>query len=188
MKKGLGEKVLGWFVVEEGADAGAVVDEAPAVEAPAVPMPMPVPMHMPMTVPGVPDEERARLATVLSLIESLPDEASLEVKRTIVGASLEAFGISIEGILVSGERALSALDSQVSRAQSRTRDVLGQAESRIAKLTSEIEEVRRSMDAEVTAQQESARAVATEKARVGAVLDFFGASARVAPPRLVRLK
>ena len=140
---------------------------------------------------GVADEERDRLTKVLSLLESLPEEASIDVKRAIVGASLEAFGVSIDRILVTGEGALSALDGYVVDGQSRTREVLTQAESRIAKLTSEIEEVRRLMDVQVAAQQELSRAATTEKARVRTVLDFFasGSSTRTATaPRLVRLK
>ena len=149
---------------------------------------------------GVSDEERDRLTKVLSLLESLPEEASIDVKRAIVGASLEAFGVSIDRILVTGEGALSALDGYVVEGQGRTREVLGEAESRIAKLTAEIAEVRRLMDVQVTAQQELARAATTEKARVRAVLDFFAsgsASAGRAAPRpgdaapaarLVRLK
>ena len=141
---------------------------------------------------GVADDERDRLTKVLSLVESLPEEASIDVKRAIVGASLEAFGVSIDRILVTGEGALSALDSYVLEGQSRTRDVLTQAESRIAKLTSEIEEVKRLMDVQVAAQQELSRAASNEKARVRTVLDFFatGSTGRgvAAAPRLVRLK
>jgi hypothetical protein len=125
------------------------------------------------------------------LVEALPDEASIEVKRAIVGASLEAFGISIDRILVTGEGALGALDGYVVAGQTRTKEVLAQGEARIAKLTAEIAEVRRLMDVQVAAQHELARATANEKARVRIALEFFddGASARAAPaPRLVRLK
>jgi hypothetical protein len=201
------------FVVQEDAgeesDASAKADrddlaeelaEAPAVRAPA-------PVRAPVVAPGnmhdarsfgavyreagVSDEERDRLTKVLALLESLPDEASIDVKRSIVGASLEAFGVSIDRILVTGEGALSALDGYAASGQTRTRDVLTQAESRIAKLSSEIEEVRRLMDVQVAAQQELARAVTTEKARVRTVLEFFASgsgASRAAPPRLVRLK
>ena len=123
-------------------------------------------------------------------------EESLRVRREVIdkrgiAASLEAFGVSIDRILVTGEGALAALDGHVVAGQKRTKDVLTQAESRIATLTAEIEEVRRLMDVQVAAQQELARATATEKARVRTVIDFFdhGGSGRViAPPRLVRLK
>ena len=220
MKKGIGDKVLGWFVVQEdtepGADTQAEEEEETAEQLAAEPAPPPAPRRVPPRAPpcapavapgsvhdarafgavyraaGVADEERDRLTKVLSLVESLPEEASIEVKRAIVGASLEAFGVSIDKILVTGEDALSALDGYVVEGQSRTREVLTQAESRIAKLTSEIEEVRRLMDVQVTAQQELSRAATTEKARVRTVLDFFaiGSQGRASAgaPRLVRLK
>ena len=219
MKKGIGDKVLGWFVVQEDAepeaethaDADALAEDL-ADEPAHAPVPRRAPPRAtalaPVVAPGsvhdarafgavyraagVGDEERDRLTKVLSLLESLPEEASIEVKRAIVGASLEAFGVSIDGILVTGEGALSALDGYVVEGQGRTREVLTQAESRIAKLTSEIEEVRRLMDVQVAAQQELSRAATTEKARVRTVLDFFAAGSQgravAAPPRLVRLK
>lgn len=222
MKKGIGDKVLGWFIVQDDAEASATAEAAPAAEAELdealADEPTPVrpraPSRPAVVAPGsvhdarafgavyrsagVSDDERDRLAKVLSLVESLPAEASLDVKRSIVGASLEAFGVSIDRILVTGEGALSALDGYVASGQDRTREVLGDAEARIAKLTKEIEEVRRLMDVQVAAQQELARAVTTEKARVRTVLDFFAAhpAGRAAPrpgdapsaPRLVRLK
>jgi len=213
MKKGIGDKVLGWFVVDEDAEATADAPASASASASA-PAPAPAPTRSPtparaspIVTPGhthdarafaavyrsagVADDERDRLTKVLSLVESLPAEASSDVKRAIVAASLEAFGVSIDRILVSGEGALAALDGYVVAGQNRTTEVLDQAEARIAKLTSEIDEVRRLMDVQVAAQQELARATATEKARVRVVLDFFdqGASGRAAPgPRLVRLK
>ncbi len=211
MKKGLGDKVLGWFVVQEDAEPKADT-EALAQELAEEPARAPAPKRAPAVPPvvtpgsvhdarafgavyraaGVADDERDRLGKVRSLLESLPEEASIDVKRAIVGASLEAFGVSIDGILVTGEGALTALDGYVATGQSRTREVLTQAESRIAKLTSEIEEVKRLMDVQVEAQQELSRAVTAEKARVRTVLDFFatGSTGRAvpAPPRLVRLK
>lgn len=205
MTKKLGDKVLGWFIVQDEADVDA---DVPVAAAPPPPPPPPTPL--PVVTPGhlhdarafsavyraagVNDEERERLAKVLTLLESLPQEASIDVKRAIVGASLEAFGVSIDGILVTGEGALAALDGYVTSGQTRTKEVLAQAEARITKLTSEIAEVRRLMDVQVAAQQELSRATTSEKARVRTVLDFFegtgasGSSAAQAAPRLVRLK
>ena len=154
MKKGIGDKVLGWFVVQEDSepnadtqtDAEALADEhvpppdqrrVPPREPASAPVVAPGSMHDARAfgavyrAAGVADEERDRLSKVLSLLESLPAEASIDVKRAIVGASLEAFGVSIERILVTGEGALSALDGYVVDGQSRTREVLTQAESRI---------------------------------------------------------
>ena len=212
--KGIGDKVLGWFVVQE-EDASADEEGAPASAPAPAPASAPAPApsfaraSAPAVVPGqthdarafgavyraagVDDVERERLTKVLSLVESLPDEASIDVKRSIVAASLEAFGVSIDRILVTGEGALAALDGHVVSGQNRMKEVLGQGESRIAKLTAEIDEVRRLMDVQRAAQQELTRAVTSEKARVRVVIDFFdhgtsGRSANDTAPRLVRLK
>ena len=125
---------------------------------------------------GVADAERERLARVVGLLESLPAEAGVEVKRAIVAASLQAFDVPIDRILVSGEAALAALDDHVSSGQQRTHDVLQQAEARVARLTNEIAEVRRLMEVQVAAQQELVRATGTERARIRVALDFFGGS------------
>jgi hypothetical protein len=213
MTKTIGDKVLGWFIVRDEAEVGAAgpPSEVPAAAVPARARAAAVavgPVVTPAVTPGQPHDARAfaavyrsagvaedgreRLGKVLALLESLPHEASTDVKRAIVGASLEAFGVSVDGILSTGAVALGALDAYVASGQIRTKEVLADAEARISKLTSEIGEVRRLMDVQLAAQQELARSVSTEKARVGAVLDFFGASAAgagaAATPRLVRLK
>lgn len=203
MKKGIGDKVLGWFIVNEDADADA--DTNPdenenandKVEREPVRAVAPAAVVAPGSAhdarafaavyraAGVDDVERDRLTKVLALVEALPSETSIDVKRSIVAASLEAFGVSIDRILVTGEGALAALDGYVVGGQNRTKEVLASAESRIAKLASEVEEVRRLMDIQVAAQQDLARATTNEKARVRVVLDFFdaGTSVRAAPRR-----
>lgn len=198
MSKGIGEKLLGLFIEEDVDDAAAVAaptrpsEEASAktskeakAERPTARPPLPPPVVAPGTVhdgrsftsvyqrAGLPDADRERLAKVIGLVETLPSEASPEVKRAIVGASLEAFGVPIEGVVHTGNGALAALDAYVIEGQRRTQEVLGQAEARIAKLSAEIEEVRRLMTVQAEAQQELVRSTATERARVRSVLDFF---------------
>ena len=190
MSKGIGEKLLGLFIEEEVEEAAVEPATArPHQEpAPARPRREP-PVAPPVVAPGathdgrsfaavyqrsgVPDADRERLAKVIGLVETLPSEASPEVKRAIVGASLEAFGVPIEGVVHTGNGALAALEAYVIEGQRRTQEVLGQAEARIAKLSAEIEEVRRLMTVQAEAQQELVRATATERARVRSVLDFF---------------
>src|SRR5262245_38850340 len=108
--KGIGEKVLGLFVVTE--------EEAPAAKPVVAKKPAPPPVIVPPGEPhdatafaqvyragGVAEEDRERLAKVVSLVESLPSEAPFEVKRTIVSASLAAFGVPIDGVLATGNGA-----------------------------------------------------------------------------------
>ncbi|MBS2018787.1 MAG: hypothetical protein JST00_38325 [Deltaproteobacteria bacterium] len=206
MSKGIGEKLLGLFIEEDVEDAAPEAAPPRSPEDPAAKTskearaerstarpPLPPPVVTPGAVhdgrsftavyqrAGLPDSDRERLAKVIGLVETLPSEASPEVKRAIVGASLEAFGVPIEGVVHTGNGALAALDAYVIEGQRRTQEVLGQAEARIAKLSAEIEEVRRLMTVQAEAQQELVRSTATERARVRSVLDFFdgarGASA-----------
>ncbi len=204
MSKGIGEKLLGLFIEEEKDPSEAPRTEEPAEreevqEAPKKTTPPPVrakapstPVATPVVSPGshhddasfamvyrragLPDSDRDRLAKVIGLVESLPSEATPEVKRAIVGASLSAFGVPIDGVVGTGNAAVAALDAYVIEGQRRTQEVLEDAESRIAKLTAEIQEVRRLMTMQVESQQELARATATERARVRVAIDFFDAS------------
>lgn len=125
--KQLGEKVLGLFVVREEDDDVPVetVEEAPPPPAP----------------PGPIDEVKK----VMDLIASLPEGAPLEMKRAIVTASLEAFGIRIDRVLASAAQAERALEAQARR-----------------------------IDLEIAKQQEAAKAVARERAGLRAVGGFFG--------------
>jgi hypothetical protein len=122
---------------------------------------------------GLPDADRDRLAKVIALVGSLPSEASPDVKRAIVSASLRAFGVPIDGVVSTGNAAVAALDAYVTEGERRTKDVLSDAEARITKLTAEIEAVRHLMAMQVDAQRELVRATSTERARVRVAVDFF---------------
>lgn len=204
MSKGIGEKLLGLFIEEE-VDSTAKPEVEPEVE-PVKAKPAPrAPVSPPVVAPGavhdggsfaavyrragLPDAERDRLTKVIGLVESLPSEATPEVKRAIVGASLEAFGVPIEGVVATGNGAIAALDAYVIEGQRRTQEVLADAEKRIAKLSAEIEEVRRLMAVQANAQQELVRSTANERARVRVALDFFEGARTVsqAVPRLRRI-
>jgi hypothetical protein len=197
MTKGIGEKVLGWFIVDEAAGQAEASEPSPPAEAAPrrelvrarEPASLPRAVAAPVVVPGhahdasafasvyraagVDDAQRERLARVLALLDALPSEATVDVKRAIVAASLEAFGVPIDRIVAAAGGALAALDGYVATGQQRTSEVLDQAEARIARLTAEIAEVRRLMDVQVAAQQELVRATATERARIRVAADFF---------------
>jgi hypothetical protein len=128
--KQLGEKVLGLFVVREDDD------EVPIESVEEV---------VPVTSaePGPVDD----LKKVMDLIASLPESVPLDMKRAIVTASLEAFGIRIDRVLASA--------SQAERAT---------------------EERARRIDQEIAKQQRMAKSVAEERARLRAVGAFFGKS------------
>lgn len=130
--KQLGEKFLNLLVVREDDDVPIddVADEKP------------VPPATPVAPAPVDD-----LKKVMDLITALPDGAPLEMKRTIVTASLQAFGIRIDGVLASAMNAEKSL-----------------------------EERARVIDQEIAKQQRLAKTVAEERARLRAVGAFFGKS------------
>lgn len=193
MSKGIGEKLLGLFIEEEVDETATVAQEVREHAAPdPKPSAPPPPVRPAVVAPGathdassfaavyrragLPDADRDRLGKVIGLVESLPSEATGDVKRAIVAASLQAFGVPIDGVVSAGNAAVAALDAYVIEGERRSKEVLEEAEARIARLAAEIEGVRRLMAMQVDAQQELTRASMVERARVRAAIDFFDSS------------
>ncbi len=189
--KNIGEKVLGWFVVTEDDERDE--KEAPASSKQPVAIatkaePAPPPVVAPGTphdgrafaevyrAAGLPDADRVRVAKVLDLLAALPDGAAPDVKRAIVVASLEAFGIAIDGVVSAASAADAALDGYALDGRRRTEQVLAEAQARVDELNAKIAEARRLMDVQVKAQEELAKSVAREKARLRSIAAFFGKS------------
>lgn len=131
--KQLGEKVLGLFVVREDDE------EVPVETEVDVPPPPPAP-----PVEARPADD---VRKVMDLIASLPDGVPLEMKRAIVTASLEAFGIRIDRVLAAAGQSERGLEAQA-----------------------------RAIDQEIAKQQRMAKSVAEERARLRALGAFFGKS------------
>lgn len=217
-KKGLGETVLGWFVVrEDDPEQEATTDELLEKyekKAPAPPIPEAAPPSvrlkgdLPPVIAGVTpdrhvfaqvyrsaeisDEEQERVEKALGLLQSLPMETPKEIKKQIVEASMKAFGIPIDQIIETGAEEIQALDAFIKHGEQHTQGVLSDARARVQKLEAEIAEIRKLMELQVNTQQSLTRASNEQKLRVQAVLEFFGqeAVARVvkASPKLVELK
>ncbi len=145
--KNIGEKVLGWFVVAE--DDASAEDASDRIEEPS---PAEAPVARAKAHAVRPAE--GSLAKFLDLLDALPDAATPEVKRAIVVASLEAFGISVDGVVAAAAEADAALDAQ----------------------SAEIAETKRQLEAQARAQEERAKSVAREKARLRRVAAFFAKS------------
>lgn len=194
--KSVGKKVLGWFIEEENDDGGGGEVEMLEEHDPPPPRPAEVkPAPDARTFAevyvraGLPDAESQRLAKVLELLASLPAEAAADVKRTIVGAALQAFGVPVDQILQTAGASIAALDDHVESGRARTEGVVKEAHARIAKLTAEIEQVRHAVDVELGKQEALVSTTAVEKARVANVLEFFGRPRPIhpTPARLPRL-
>lgn len=126
---------------------------------------------------GLTDEEQGRVEKTLSLLGSLPAETPLEVKRQIVGASLQAFGIPIEQIIESAALHLRAIERHGQDGQKQTQAFLEQGTRRIAELEKELSRIRSSMQEQQSLQRGLEQTCNQKKRRVQDVLDFFGAEA-----------
>lgn len=126
---------------------------------------------------GLTDEEQGRVDKTLSLLSSLPAETPLEIKRQIVGASLQAFGIQIEQIIESAALQIRALDRHGQDGQKQTQAFLEQGTRRIAELEKELSRIRSSMQEQQSLQKGLELTCNQKKRRVQDVLDFFGSEA-----------
>lgn len=126
---------------------------------------------------GLTDEEQGRVDKALSLLSSLPAETPLEIKRQIVGASLQAFGIQIEQIIESAALQIRALDRHGQDGQKQTQAFLEQGTRRIAELEKELSRIRSSMQEQQSLQKGLELTCNQKKRRVQDVLDFFGPEA-----------
>jgi hypothetical protein len=185
--KAIGEKVLGWFIVQDEVEAekkpvaeSAVRAVVPEVEPPktarsaGLPLPAPVSFAEVYRRAGIPDVELERLTKTLDLVASLPVEATAGVKRTIVEAALSAFGVPIDRIAETAAAALTALDRNVSDGEARADGARSSTDEQIRKLTSEIERLRAAVETHAATQRVLVQTTARERARITTVLEFFG--------------
>jgi hypothetical protein len=209
-KKSWGSTVLGWFVVrpEDEAAAGASAYQetaAPASDVYAAEQPVaPAPSFVSEPPPapggqvdfpavfaaaGIDDEEQARVSKAASLLGSLPAATEPAVKKQIVEASLNAFGVPIDLIIENGVQEIQALESYIQSGAADTQKLLQESQARIAQFEVEIQRIRQVMDERVAEQAGVTRACNARKLDVQRVLEFFGqeAVARVVrdSPKLV---
>lgn len=193
-KKGIGEKVLGWFVVrdEQGGDAPAeasaddliakYASEEPEAPPPEVQLTGELPKAVGGKVDfpavfraaGIPDDEQARIEKARMLLGNLPQETPREVKKQIVEASLKAFGYPVEKIVETGAQEIQALEVYIQNGQRDTQKLLQESQKRLEELNQEIANVKKVMEDQVSAQYALTQSCNGEKLRVQEVLEFFG--------------
>jgi hypothetical protein len=161
--KNWGSTVLGWFVVQEDGIPGP---EAPPDEPlPAVPEP-PAFVKEPPSAPGgrvdfaavyeaagVEREEQARVTKAAELLAALPGGTDAAVKKQIVEASLNAFGVPIEKIIEGAVQEIQALEAYIRAGAADTQKVHEESEKRITQFTEEIRRIRTVMEARMAEQQ-----------------------------------
>lgn len=159
------------------AQAGQAGQAAPAPEA-AAPIPE-VAVDFPQVLrsAGLTSEDQSRVEKALTLLHNLPAETPIEVKRQIVAASLQAFGIPVEQIIESALLHQRAIDRHIQTGQMQTQTLLEQSTRRLAELEKEAARVKQVMQDQLGQQQGLTHTCGQKKARIQEVLDFFGKDA-----------
>jgi hypothetical protein len=209
-KKTWGSTVLGWFIVQDEAQAsgdpgpqGAAPDaDAALIAAAAAAQPTPAIFQQEPPPPadgqvafdevfgaaGIDPAERERVGKAQQLLSSLPADTPVAVKKQIVEASLKAFGVPIDNIIETGVAEIQALEAYIRKSAGDTQQVLEETTRRIAQFEEEARKLRARMEQQVQLQQAVAAGCNGRKLDIQKVLEFFGqeAVARVvqASPRL----
>jgi hypothetical protein len=126
---------------------------------------------------GVTAEERERITRTQQLLASLPAGTDPTVKKQIVMASLQAFGVPIEKIIESGAEELQALEAYIRDGAKDTEAVANDGAERIKQLEAEIVKIRTVMQQRVDEQNAVIGSCNAKKLEVQRVLEFFGQDA-----------
>ncbi len=126
---------------------------------------------------GVDAEERERIQKAKSLLDSLPESTDVAVKKQIVGASLNAFGVPIEKIIEAGVAEIEALEFYIRSGATDTEKLLKESSERIQSYEQEIQNLRKIMEDRVKEQNTATAACNAKKLEVQKVLEFFGRDA-----------
>jgi hypothetical protein len=126
---------------------------------------------------GLTGEDQSRVDKALTLLHNLPAETPIEIKRQIVAASLQAFGIPVEQIIESALLHQRAIDRHIQIGQVQTQSLLEQSTRRLAELEKEAARVKQVMQDQLGQQQGLTNTCGQKRARIQEVLDFFGKDA-----------
>lgn len=126
---------------------------------------------------GVSKEERDQVGKARQLLETLPAETPAAVKKQIVEASLQAFGVSTEKIIEASVSEMEALEAFIRTGQSQTQNLLSEASHRITQLDQEIQHLRQSMDEAMNEQRTRTTSANLQKLEIQKILEFFGRDA-----------
>lgn len=199
-KKSWGSTVLGWFIVhdeEQGdtppaaeaegqpaeTDAGAIAAAADAAPvdvfqtAPPVSVGGRVEFEAVFEAAGIDADERERVEKAQQLLASLPAETPVPLKKQIVEASLNAFGVPIDNIIEAGVAEIQALEGYIRKNAADTQALLEESTRRITQIEDEARKVRAGMDQRIQQQQGIAASCNARKLDVQRVLEFFGQEA-----------
>lgn len=144
----------------------AVPESVPQIDAQAV-----------LRKAGLSAEEQGRVDKALTLLHTLPAGTPIDLKRQIVAASLQAFGIPVDQILEAALLYISAFEGHARAGETETQTQLEQSNRRLAELEQEAARIKLQMQELRSQQQGLAFACSRQKLLVKEVLDFFGPEA-----------
>ena len=114
---------------------------------------------------------------ILELLNSMPNDLPLAVRRQMVKAAMnsmgKAIGASPETIVADASRKLAALTAYAEQTTQLTTEYTGIAEKKIAALQAQIEETQRSIAAAQQKQAAAQQQCTAESHRLDEVLEFF---------------
>lgn len=192
-KKGFGSTVLGWFVVKDEPSRPESTEDLIAKYANEQGAELPPELTLPGNLPtavhgkidfagvfkaaGIDQTAQSRVDQAANLLKTLPTEATREVKKQIVEASLKAFGFPIDRIIEAGAQEIQALEVCIRTGQKSTQEALAQSQNRLEQLNAEIAKVKKEMADQATAQGTLTQNCNQYKLKVQEVLEFFGQEA-----------
>lgn len=123
---------------------------------------------------GISEAEADRVNRTLGLLSQLPAETPQPVKKQIVEASLNSFGVPIESIIESAVAEIEALHSCIEGGKQQTASLLEQSQGRIEQLQKQIAEVQQVILARQAEQRSLEQQARSHGLKVQQILEFFG--------------
>lgn len=184
--KGIGSKLFGLFV-EGDAPVDAELP-TPAAAAPEV-KPARAPIDTTGVTPanvdfdgvfraaGVDPGELDQVKKAQALLQTLPPGTTPEVQRTIVEASLKAFGFDIGNIVLASQNQLKAIDTFVRVNQQQFEKASSDGQVQVTQLEERIEKLKQELEKRSQQLREVVAAAETRRADVMRILGFFSSGA-----------
>ncbi len=126
------------------------------------------------TKAGITEQEADRVARALTLLSQLPKETPAPIKKQIVEAALNSFGVPIESIIESAVAEIEALHACIQSGSTATQTLLSQSMTRIDDLQRQVAEVQEVMTARQAEQKSLEQQARAEGLKVQQILEFFG--------------
>jgi hypothetical protein len=151
---------------------------SPPVAEPALPVPqIEIDVGAVLRKAGLSPDDQDRVEKTLNLLHTLPGDTPVALKRQIVGASLQAFGISVDQIVESALLQQGAFLRHQDEGEKQTQAQLQDSSRRLSELEKEAARIKQQMSEQRAQQQGLVFAVSRQKARLQGILEFFGTEA-----------